>query len=63
MARSKQPKPVHQLTAAQFEAMFPNEEACEAYVDFGIQPPPRLAAVAQHADEKEGNCNHAMIML
>jgi hypothetical protein len=27
------------------------------------QPPPRLEAVAQHADEKEGNCNHATIML
>jgi hypothetical protein len=31
MAR-KQPKPVHQLTAAQFEAMFPDEEACRAYL-------------------------------
>ena len=30
--------------------------------DFGFQPPPRLEAVAQHADEKEGNCNHATIM-
>src|SRR5271166_3816100 len=28
----KQPKPVHQLTAAQFEAMFPDEEACRAYL-------------------------------
>jgi transposase-like protein len=32
MARRKQPKPVHQLTAAQFEAMFPDEEACKAYL-------------------------------
>ncbi len=31
--------------------------------DFGFQPPPRLEAVAQHADEKESNCNHATIML
>ena len=31
--------------------------------DFGFQPPPRLEAVAQHADEKEINCNHATIML
>ena len=30
---------------------------------FGFQPPPRLEAVTQHADEKEGNCNHATIML
>jgi hypothetical protein len=27
------------------------------------QPPPRLEAVAPHADETEGNCNHATIML
>jgi hypothetical protein len=33
------------------------------YQDFGFQPPPRLEAVAQHADEKEANCNHATIML
>jgi hypothetical protein len=28
------------------------------YQDFGCQPPSRLEAVAQHADEKEANCNH-----
>jgi hypothetical protein len=28
------------------------------YQDFGFQLPPRLEAVAQHADEQEGNCNH-----
>ena len=32
MARRKQPKPVHQLTAAQFEKMFPDEDACKAYL-------------------------------
>ena len=32
MARSKPPKPVHQLSAAQFEAMFPDEEACKVYL-------------------------------
>jgi transposase-like protein len=31
MAR-KQPKPVHQLTSAQFERMFPDEDACKAYL-------------------------------
>ena len=31
MAR-KQPKPVHQLTAADFERMFPDEDACRAYL-------------------------------
>jgi hypothetical protein len=33
------------------------------YQDFGFQPPPRFEAVAQHGGEKEGNCNHATIML
>jgi transposase-like protein len=32
MARAKQPKPVHQMTAAQFEATFPDEEACKSYL-------------------------------
>jgi hypothetical protein len=31
MAR-KQPKPIHQLTVAQFERMFPDEDACCAYL-------------------------------
>jgi hypothetical protein len=30
--------------------------------NFGFQPPSRLEAVAQQADEKEGNCNHSAIM-
>src|ERR1700733_12058012 len=30
--RSKQPKPVHQLSVAEFEEMFPNEDACCAYL-------------------------------
>ena len=29
---AKRPKPVHQMTVAQFEAMFPDEEACRAYL-------------------------------
>jgi transposase-like protein len=29
---AKRPKPVHQMTVAQFEAMFPNEDACRAYL-------------------------------
>src|SRR5437763_1911779 len=29
---AKRPKAVHQLTAAQFEDMFPHEEACRAYL-------------------------------
>src|ERR1700682_5792277 len=29
---AKRPKPVHQLTAAQFDEMFPNEDACCAYL-------------------------------
>src|SRR5471032_2062117 len=29
---AKRPKPVHQMTIAQFEAMFPDEEACKVYL-------------------------------
>ena len=29
---AKRPKPVHQMTIAQFEARFPDEEACNAYL-------------------------------
>lgn len=32
MPRAKQPKQIHQLTIGQFEAMFPTEEACDAYL-------------------------------
>src|SRR5271163_3563325 len=34
MARAKQPKQIHQLTSAQFDAMFPigDEDACKAYL-------------------------------
>jgi transposase-like protein len=32
MARTKRPKPIHQLTIPQFEALFPNEDACCAYL-------------------------------
>lgn len=32
MARAKQPKPVHQMSIAEFERMFPDEEACCAYL-------------------------------
>jgi len=29
---AKRPKPVHQMTESQFESMFPDEEACKAYL-------------------------------
>jgi transposase-like protein len=32
MARVKQPKPIHQMTVAQWEKAFPSEDACEAYL-------------------------------
>lgn len=32
MARAKQSKPIHQMTVAQWEATFPNEDACCAYL-------------------------------
>jgi len=43
-------------------AMLQNIELMPQYQDFGFQPPSRLEAVAQHADEKEANCNHSAIM-
>ncbi len=32
MARAKQPKQIHQMTIGQFEAAFPDEDACDAYL-------------------------------
>src|ERR1700730_10563596 len=32
MARAKQPPQIHQMSVAQFEAMFPDEDACCAYL-------------------------------
>src|SRR2546423_2117075 len=32
MARAKQPKQIPQMSVAQFEAAFPNEDACDAYL-------------------------------
>ena len=29
---ARRPKPVHQMTIAQFEVMFPDEEACKDYL-------------------------------
>jgi hypothetical protein len=39
-----------------------NIEPMPQHQVFGFQPPSRLEAVAQHADEKEANCNHSAIM-
>jgi hypothetical protein len=32
MARANEPKQIHQLTVSQFERMFPDEDACKAYL-------------------------------
>src|SRR5450432_6252 len=32
MVRAKQPKQIHQMTVSQFEASFPDEEHCDAYL-------------------------------
>jgi hypothetical protein len=40
----------------------PNVELMSQYQDFGLQPPSRLEAVAQYADEQEADCNHTAIM-
>jgi hypothetical protein len=37
-------------------------ELMRQHEDFGFQLRSRLAAVAQHPDEQEADCNHAAIM-
>jgi hypothetical protein len=44
-----------------WRALLQDIELMPQYQDFGFQPPPRLEAVAQHADEKDGNCEHLSI--
>ena len=51
-----------QMQSAQC-ALLQDIELMPQYQNFGFQPPPRLEAVAQHADEKEANCDHVTIML
>jgi hypothetical protein len=43
-------------------ALLQDVELMPQYQDFGLQSPSRLEAIAQHANEKEANCNHATIM-
>ena len=43
---AKRPKPVHQMTIAQFEAMFPDEDACCAYLVAVAGPMASFAPVA-----------------
>jgi hypothetical protein len=51
--RKPRPKPVHQLTSAQFDALFPDEEACAAYLVARRWPEgvhcPRCGAADSHA--------------
>ncbi len=37
-------------------------ELMPQHQDFGFKPPSRFEEVAQHADEKEGSCDHSAIM-
>jgi len=43
-------------------ALLQDVELMPQHQDFGFKPPSGLEAVAQHADEKEGNCEHPAIM-
>jgi len=43
-------------------ALLQNIELMPQKQDFSLQPPSRLEAVAQHTDDKNGNCNHSAIM-
>jgi len=45
-----------------WHALLQDVELMPQYQDFGFQSPSRLEAIAQHADEKEADCNHAAIM-
>jgi hypothetical protein len=45
-----------------WRAPLQNIELMPQYQDFGFQPPSRLEAVTQHANEKKADCNHLSIM-
>ncbi len=45
-----------------WHALLQDVELMPQYQDFGFQSPSRLEAIAQDADEKEADCNHAAIM-
>jgi hypothetical protein len=43
-------------------ALLQGAELMPQHQDFSFKPPSRFEAVAQHADEKEGSCDHPAIM-
>jgi hypothetical protein len=45
-----------------WRALLQDVKLMAQHQDFGFKPSSRLEAVAQHADEKEGNCEHPAIM-
>ena len=45
-----------------WRALLQDVELMPQHQDFGFKPSSRLEAVAKHADEKEGNCEHSTIM-
>jgi hypothetical protein len=47
---------------SRWHALLQNIELMPQYEDFRFELASRLKAVAQHANEKEPNCNHAAIM-
>ena len=47
---------------SKWHALLQDVELMPQYQDFGFQSPSRLEAIAQHADEKEADCNHVAIM-
>jgi len=51
-----------QMQSTAWRTLPKNVELMSQYQDFGLQPPSRLEAVAQHADEQEADCNHTAIM-
>jgi len=51
-----------QMQSATWRALLQDVELMPQHQDFGFKSLSRLEAVAQHADEKEGNCEHPAIM-
>jgi uncharacterized protein YaaN involved in tellurite resistance len=45
-----------------WSALLQDIELMSQYQNFGFQLPSRFKAVAQHADDKNSNCNHSAIM-
>jgi hypothetical protein len=53
---------VDPMETRSWRALLQDAELVAQDQDFGFQPPSRLEAIAQHANEQEADCNHSAIM-